>query len=139
MLVLELATDALRLCGVIGETQTPSAEQGQSAVTRLNDLMFQWEEKGVDLGWNSKATTADTVVLPLGHVKGIKAQLAELLASDYGVLDSLPQTVIRDAEDSRNMLQRQVLQLAFSRPNLNSMPMGESGGGLLDIASGTIR
>lgn len=139
MLVLELATDALRLCGVIGETQTPSAEQGQSAVTRLNDLMFQWEEKGVDLGWNTKATTADTVVLPLGHVKGIKAQLAELLASDYGVLDSLPQIVLRDAEDSRTMLQRQALQIAFGRPNLRAMPLGETGGGLFDINSGIVR
>ena len=137
MLVLEIVTGALRMTGVIGETQTPSAEQGSSAVTRLNDLMHQWAEKGVDLGWDTKATTADTIVLPLGLIGGIKAQLAELLASDYGV--DLSPVVVRDAEDSRTMLNRHALQMAFGRPNLRSTPLGESGAGRFDILTGTVR
>ncbi len=134
MLVLELVTGALRQSGVIGETQDPSADQGQSAVTRLNDLMAEWAEKGVDFGWNVKSTTADTVVLPLGHIKGVKAQLAELLASDYGV-DPLPITV-RDAAESRNMMQRQALQMQFERPSLTGLPVSQ---GVFDILTGTWR
>lgn len=126
MLVLDIATDALRRIGVIGETQTPSAEQGQSAVTRLNDLMSQWQEKGVYLGWNPKATTADTAVLPQGLVHGIKAQLAEQLASDYGVLEMMPVKVAMDAEESRNMLQRNALQQAFSAPDLGNLSYGQA-------------
>lgn len=137
MLVLDIVTGSLRMIGVIGETQTPSAEQGQASVDRLNDLMHQWAEKGVELGWNTKSTTADTVVLPLGFVGGIKAQLAELLANDYGV--DLPPVVARDAEDSRTMLNRQALQMSFGRPNLYSMPMGESNPGAFDITTGTWR
>lgn len=135
MLVLELATDSLRAIGIIGETQDPSAEQGQSAVDRLNDLMFLWAEKGADLGWNTKATTADTVVLQLGYIHGIKAQLAELLASDYGV--EPPPVVLRDADDSRTMLERRVVQAALARPNLRAMPLGASG--WFDILTGKTR
>jgi len=133
MLVLDLATDALRQIGIISESETPSAEQGQAAVTRLNDLFAEWAEKGVDLGWNPKDTTGDSVALPLGHAKGVKAQLAELLAGDYGV--DAPATVLRDAQDSKNMMQRQALQASFARPNLRAMPLGN--GGVFDITTGT--
>lgn len=135
MIALDLITASLRSIGIIGETQTPSAEQGSDAVTRLNDLFAQWAEKGVDLGWNPKDLTTDTVVLPPGHVQGIKAQLAELLASDYGV--DVPPVVIRDAEDSRTILMRQALQAAFGRPNLRAMPLGNTG--VYNILTGTYR
>lgn len=135
MLVLDIVTGSLRATGIIGETQSPSAEQGQAAVTRLNDLMFLWAERGVDLGWNTKATTADTVILPLGWVHGIKAQLGELLSNDYGV--DPPVTVLRDADESRNMMNRQALQMAFSPPNLQAMPLGR--GSWFDITTGTWR
>jgi hypothetical protein len=85
MLVLDLATDTLRQLGVISEIETPSAEQGQDAVTKLNDLMASLAEDGIDLGYNPKATTADSIVLPAGHVATIKAMLGVALAESYGL------------------------------------------------------
>jgi len=137
MIVLELITGSLRSIGIIGETQNPSAEQGQAATTRLNDLMFQWQEKGVELGWNQKDAAGDPIALPSGLLGGIKAQLAELLANDYGV--DAPPLVLREADDSRTMLNRQALQAAFGRPNLRSLPLGESSAGRFDITTGTVR
>lgn len=134
MNVLDIVTGSLRSIGIIGESKTPSAEQGSNATTKLNDLMSYWAEKGVHVGWNVKAATTDTVALPLGLVQGIKAQLAELLASDYGV--DIPPVVIREAADSRNLMQRQALQMQFSRPDLSAMPLSS---GVYDILTGTYR
>lgn len=136
MLVLELVTDSLRRIGVIAESEDPSAESGQDATTRLNDLMFQKAENGVDIGWNRKATTADTVVLSDGIISGIKAELAELLAVEYGV--ELPPLVIKEAEESRNRLLRMTLQRQFQPQQNNSYPSGIIGG-IFDVSTGRAR
>jgi apolipoprotein N-acyltransferase len=46
MLALELVSGALQLIGVIGETKTPSAEQGAHGVKKLNDMMAELEGRG---------------------------------------------------------------------------------------------
>ena len=122
MIVLELVTGSLRQIGIIGETQTPSAEQGQAAVTRLNDLMAELDEDQIDLGWNPKSTTADSVALPLGNVEGIKAMLAVKLAGDYGV--DPPQSVILSASESYKRLLRQAIQQAMVVTRVYNVPRG---------------
>lgn len=136
MIVLEIVTDSLRRIGVIGQTKTPSAEQGANAVTRLNNLMALLATNGVDLGYNPKASTADTIVLPLGVIHGITAQLSESLAEDYGVTP-IPAAVVRDAEESRNMLVRNALIDSFGNTNLSGLPRGQGTGGVYDITTGT--
>lgn len=124
MLVLDLVTGSLRSIGVIGETQTPSAEQGQSAVTALNDLMASYEEDQIELGWNPKATTADTVELPLGHVEAIKSLLAMKLAGDYGV--DPPVSVADAASRGYKRLLRMAIQMAMQTTRLNNVPRGDA-------------
>jgi len=85
MTLLEIVTDALRIATVIGQTATPSAEQGQDAVTKYNDLMASLEEDGIDLGHFPKATTADDVELPAGEIATIKALLVVRLCDGYGL------------------------------------------------------
>ncbi len=123
MLVLAIVTDALRQIGVIGETQDPSADQGQDAVTRLNDMMATMAEDDIDLGWNPKSTTADTVVLPLGHVETIKALLAVNLAGSYGV--EPPLAVTAAARTGYNRLARQALQNVMQRMR-RAIPTGDA-------------
>lgn len=133
MLVLSLVTDSLRRAGIIAESESPSAEEGQDAVTRLNDLMFLKAEQGIDLGWNRKATTADTLVLPDGILGGIKAELTEILSVEYGTqLDPL---VVEEARESRNRLLRGALQRQFGQPTLG-LPTGEGAGGIFNISTG---
>lgn len=85
MTLIDIVTDTLRQITVIGQTATPSAEQGQDAVTKYNDLMADLEEDGIDLGHYPKATTADTVELPAGTIAGIKALLGVRLCDGYGI------------------------------------------------------
>ena len=123
MLVLELVTGALRQIGIIGETQDASAEQGQDAVTRLNDMMASLAEDDVDLGWNPKATTADTVVLPLGEVETVRALLAVRLAGSYGV--EVPPVTAMVADSGYKRLLRKGLQLVM-RETRPSNPRGDA-------------
>jgi hypothetical protein len=123
MLVLELATYALRQIGIIGETHDASAEQGQDAVTRLNDMMASLLEDDIDLGWNPKSTTADTVVLPLGEVDTIKSLLAVKLAGSYGV-DAPPATVLAADSGYKRLLRKGLQQVM--KPTRSAIPRGDA-------------
>jgi hypothetical protein len=133
MLVLELVTGSLRRAGIIGESEDPSAEEGADAVTRLNDMIAGMAEDGIDLGWNPKATTADTVVLPLGHVGTIKAMLAVLLADEYGT--EVSQVTAMESRDGYARLMRQALQASMTRRS--DVPRGQMFGGNYRILTDT--
>lgn len=85
MTIVDFVTDVLRQLSVISEIATPSAEQGQDAVTKLNDLMADLEADGIDRGFNQKATSAENIVLPDGDRAGIKAMLGIRLCEGYGL------------------------------------------------------
>lgn len=122
MIVLDLVTDSLRQIGIIGETQTPSAEQGADAVIRLNDLMASLAEDDIDLGWNPKDLSSDAAVLPLGAVAAIKALLAIVLAGEYGV--EIPATTAAVASDGYKRLLRQGVQNVMRQTRVYVLPRG---------------
>jgi hypothetical protein len=130
MIVLELITGALRRAGVIGEAEDPSAEEGADAVTRLNDMMAGMAEDDIDLGWNPKSSTADTVVLPLGHVGTIKSMLAVLLADEYGT--EVSQVTAMEAKDGYQRLLRQAIKATMSAKRSDA-PRGQMIGGTYRI------
>lgn len=124
MTALDIIKDALRSIGVIGETETPSAEQGAFGVTKFNDLMSELEESGIDLGYAPVSTTADTVVINRGHVAGIKAQLAVAMAANYGA--EIPPSVAGASDESRRRLGNQAIILMM-RPADTGLPYAEGG------------
>lgn len=123
MLVVDLVTDVLRDLAIISEIATPSAEQGQQAVTKLNDLMASLAEDGITFGYNPKATTADSIVLPDGQVATIKALLGVALADSYG-LPSVPLNMATVASTGYERLMRQSLN-ASMRNKVTDAPMGD--------------
>lgn len=133
MLVLDLATDTLRQLGVISEIETPSAEQGQDAVTKLNDLMASLEEDGINLGYNPKATTADSIVLPAGHVSAIKALLGVALADSYGLTPPSVMSAFADAGYKRLLRNAVTDQM---RQGVSDAPKGQSNPYLQNILTG---
>jgi hypothetical protein len=134
MSVLNLVTDALRRATIIGQTANPSAEQGADAVTKLNDVMASLAGDGIDLGYNPKATTADTVVLPLEHVDTIKALLVLAVCGGYGA-DAPPREVlIADAGYKR--LLRQSIYLNAQETQTNNAPRGNAQDNTANIERG---
>lgn len=129
--VLEIVTDSLRQIGVIGQTKTPSAEQGADAVAKLNDLMQSLQEDEIDLGWGVKASTASTYVLPLGLVEGIKAMLAMKLAGTYGVEPPAVTSALAAAA-YRRML-GQAIHAAMNTKRMTVLPQGSGQRGVSRI------
>lgn len=113
MALITFITDAYRMGGIIAETATPSAEQGAKAVTRLNDMMASLAEDGIDVGYNPKTNTADTVEFPAGYVAGLKAMLAVILCSEIGF--DVPATTAAIASDGYDKMLRQAV-LAQNTP-----------------------
>lgn len=122
MTVVDFVTDVLRQLAIISEIATPSAEQGQDAVTKLNDLMASLAEDGIDFGYNPKATTAETLTLPDGHKAALKAMLGVSLCEGYGL--PVPPVMGAMADAGYKRLLRQSAQ-ATMRKGVSDAPYGE--------------
>lgn len=95
---LQVMQDALRLVGVIHQIQTPSNEDAQDALRRLNDMMLNWKRvHGIDLGfWPQTSTTAD-IPIDDEYFEVVTLQLAKNLALHWGV-SLTPEASARAAE-----------------------------------------
>lgn len=122
MLALDIIKDAYRAIGVIGETETPSAEQGAYGVTKLNDMMAGLAESGLDFGYAPVSSTTSTVVIRAGFVEGIKAMLAIKLAANYGA--EIPPSVIASAESGERKMLNQAIIAAMREPEMLDTPLG---------------
>ena len=122
MTTLAYVYDALKLIGVIQETETPSAEQGADAVTALNDMMMSYMEDGIDLGYNPQSSTADSWTPPQGEREAIKYLLAVRLASNYGAV--IPEAVALIASQGYQRLLRKAV-LTEMKPLKLPLPFGE--------------
>lgn len=134
MLVLDLATDVLRDLGIISEIATPSAEQGQQFVTKLNGVMASLEVDGINFGYNPKATTAESIALPDGHVDTIKALVGIQLLDSYGVPDVPPAIGLRASTGYARML-REAVKGQMIETGGNA-PRGDSQAGAFNILTG---
>lgn len=135
MTLIDIVTDALRDATVIGQTATPSAEQGQGAVTKYNRLMSSLEEDGVKLGHFPKATTADTVELPDGHIDTITAMLGVKLCDGYGL--PVPPVVAATASAGYRRLLTQSLLMNARETRTDNAPRGDAQGCDYNILTGS--
>lgn len=124
MNVIDIVTDALRRATIIGQTATPSAEQGQDAVTKLNDVMASLAGDGINLGYNPKATTGEAVVFPLEHVDTIKALLVLAVCGGYGTEPPPREVGIANAGYQR--LLRQAIYLNARETRTDNAPRGDA-------------
>ena len=134
MNVIDLVTDALRRATIIGQTASPSAEQGADAVTKLNDVMASLAGDGIDLGYNPKATTAETMVLPLEHVLTIKSLLVMAVCGGYGV--DPPASDVSIAQAGYQRLLRQAIYANARETRTDNAPRGDAQGVVFNILTG---
>lgn len=125
MQIIDLLTDAYRLSGIIAENATPSAEQGQIGVTRLNDLMATLAEDGIDLGYAPASTTTDELFPPLGYVGGIKALLAVKLFTQYMGGD-VPAAIAEEADRGYQRMLGRAVSMQIERAQSNTLPAGQN-------------
>jgi hypothetical protein len=83
---LQLLTDSLRLAGIVGEIETPSNEDAQDALRRLNDMVLGWKRhKGVDLGFYPQTSLAAEIPIDDEYFEAVTLNLAKRIAQHWGV------------------------------------------------------
>jgi hypothetical protein len=134
MTTLQYVSDALKILGVISETETPSAEQGADAVVALNDMMMFYLELGYDIGYNPQTGTSDSFTPPAGEREAIKYLLAARLVNQYPS-NPMPSTagIIASEADARWRRKALLGQIVSIAP---AVPLGEGYGSTYDITTG---
>ena len=131
---LDLITDALRSLNVINEVQTPSAEQGAHCLREQNQMLAQWAEDGVALGYFAQSNTTDTCPIPEWAEKGVKNKLAIQVAPNYSA--EVPIAVIANADEGYSTILRRVVNLQLEGVDMSHMPLGSGHSTGFDITNG---
>ena len=75
--VITVITDALRIGGILRESQTPTPKQAEEARRQLNQMMAEWEHgDGIDIDWIEKTGNIDAVNVDAEFVGCITWNLA---------------------------------------------------------------
>ena len=93
---LDVITDAFRVAGILNEKSTLSGSKGQTGLTLLNDMMSDWEEDGIELGYFPQTLVSDTIPIDDEHLRGVKYNLARAVSSRFPI--EMPPETLRIAE-----------------------------------------
>lgn len=81
----DILTDALRLAGVLSETEAPSAEQGKSGLRTMNDLFLEWEANNIDTGYFQQSDLQAESPIYSDAMLACKYGLALAICTEYGL------------------------------------------------------
>ena len=90
---LDIVSGALRLIKVVAVDEDPSAAYASHALEALNDMIFAWELRGVDVSHIALALS-DTFALAEKYHEAVKYLLGQRLANVYNVPP--PDAIITD-------------------------------------------
>ena len=76
---------AFQKTGIVAESDSPSAEQGQTGLTVMNALLADHAADGVHLGYYPQTDLSAESPLQDSDVNGVVLLLARSLASHYGI------------------------------------------------------
>jgi hypothetical protein len=79
----DIVNGALRKLGVKPSDSAITGQEMLDGIESMNDMLIEWENSGIVMGFAPIADSADTVRVPRGTESTIKAALAGRLASDY--------------------------------------------------------
>jgi hypothetical protein len=122
---IELITKALLKLGIINESETPSAEQATDALDELNQMLEEWEESSINLGWSEQTSTSATAPLPPYAESGVILQLALALSPSYGGAASVTPALIKQADESMRMIERKAAIKVISEADSRNLPVAE--------------
>lgn len=88
MNALEVITGALRLLGVRAAESPITDAEAQDGLESLNDMLNEWEQDGISLGFESVDDVDDDLYIDDAYAGAIKANLAVYIAPEYNRLVS---------------------------------------------------
>jgi hypothetical protein len=87
---VQIIQSAYQVIGVVGESQTVSAEQGQVGLDTLNQLMSSLSTEDIDIGYFKQDSTTDDCPIPEWAERGIISKLAQELLAIYPSAQVIP-------------------------------------------------
>lgn len=115
--VAKVVGRALRLIQVIDARQPVKASDMETAIEALNAMIRRWEADGISLGWMPNDNPSEEVLVPDEAVQAVAANLAIVLAPEYGV--SVSAVVAQMAAAGMNDLMRDQAIATPIRPILS--------------------
>jgi len=115
--VAKVVGRALRLIQVVDARQPVRASDMETAIEALNAMIRRWEADGISLGWMPNDNPSEEVLVPDEAVQAVAANLAVVLAPEYGV--SVSAVVAQMAAAGMNDLMRDQAIATPIRPILS--------------------
>lgn len=115
--VAKVVGRALRLIQVVDARQPVRASDMETAIEALNAMIRRWEADGISLGWMPNDNPSEEVLVPDEAVQAVAANLAVVLAPEYGVAVSA--VVAQMASAGMNDLMRDQAVATPIRPILS--------------------
>lgn len=91
---LTVITAAYRIANLTNEIQTLNASQSSQGLDKLNDMLSDWEEDGIELGYYPQTVLSATIPIQDNHLRGVKHNLAAEL--DGAFLRTREEKIARD-------------------------------------------
>lgn len=107
MQAIVIISRALRLLRVLDPNEAPEAEDSQTALEVLNQMLRRWEADGIALGWNTLALVTNELTIPEEAEEAVAYNLAVKLRPEYGV--TIDPDVRETARKGLDALRRDVL------------------------------
>lgn len=127
--VLDILTDAARIVNIIDETQQLSPEQGQQALIVINDMLSDFAQDGVELGWYKQTDPSGSAPLADSDVRPVKLCLGKELAMRAGLTPTLPADLVQAMSDAYDRLSKRTIEYFESDLSNLPCPQGSFWGG----------
>lgn len=119
----EVMTAALRKINVIAEGQTISGEQGLTLLPIMNDMLEEWTEREVDLGYFAQSDATADCPIPAWSEKAVKANLAIAAAPSFGD-PPISAALATEAVNSFGVVQRKCIVEKMTGADMSHLPTG---------------
>ncbi len=114
---LDVITQAYRISNLINAIQTLNSSQSTQGLTKLNDMLADWEEDGIELGYYPQTILSATIPIADQYLRGVKHNLAAEI--DGALLRPREEKIARDTYARLAKGTLEVFENSFDH-----MPMG---------------
>lgn len=111
---LDIITTSLRIINFINENEAPSSELAAEGLEAMNDMLADWEEDGIELGYFPQTLLAGTSPVEDKNLRGVKYNLGIELAGRKNF--PVSQATIHVAQKSKTRLEKgttEVMESSF--------------------------
>lgn len=116
-----LIGDALRLIGVLASIEAIEPEDADIGLRVLNEMMDDWTERQIEVGWSTQTNLAATSPLDDEAVGAVKYMLALSLAPYYA--KEPPPSVVANAQRLYLRILRKSIEDQMEEVDMTVVPM----------------